>query len=109
MRKIYLFFISLTLLFTANAQVNDNLLAQQLVVKNADSIGFSKNDLGNYVVSSSYFNESSGTQMVYLNQTFKGLPVYNQMVVLAFKGGKLISKAGSFLPNMETRTNGAAA
>ncbi|MBL0199456.1 MAG: hypothetical protein IPP81_04615 [Chitinophagaceae bacterium] len=78
-------------------------------MKNADSIGFSKNDLGNYVVSSSYFNESSGTQMVYLNQTFKGLPVYNQMVVLAFKGGKLISKAGSFLPNMETLTNGAAA
>ena len=109
MRKIYLFFISLSLVFNANAQFNDSYLAQQLVTKNADSIGFSKNDLGNYVVSSSYFNETGGSQMVYLNQSYKGLPVYNQMMVLAFKDGKLISKAGSFLANMETLTNGAAA
>ena len=114
MRKLLLlpitfFLISFALVFTANAQVNDNLLAQQLVAKNADSIGLSKNDLNNYIVSSSYFNEASSTQMVYLNQAYKGLPVYNQMIVLAFKNGKLISKAGSFLANMESLTNGAAA
>ena len=109
MRKIYLFFISFAFLFTAQAQVSDNLLAQQLVSKNADSIGLSKNDLNNYIVNSSYFNEASSTQMVYLNQAYKGLPVYNQMIVLAFKNGKLISKAGSFLANMESLTNGAAA
>ena len=109
MRKIYLFFISLSLVFTANAQFNANFLAQQLVNQNADLIGLSKNDPGNYVVSSSYFNETSGTQLVYLNQSFKGLPVYNQMIVLAFKDGKLISKAGSFLADMDKLTNGVAA
>ncbi|MEO6255158.1 MAG: M36 family metallopeptidase, partial [Ferruginibacter sp.] len=110
MRKLLLLPITVILLFfTANAQVNDNLLAQQLVTKNADSIGLSKNDLTNYIVSSSYFNEPGNTQMVYLNQSYKGLPVYNQMLVLAFKNGILISKAGSFLANMENLTNGAGA
>ena len=90
MRKIYLFFISLALVFTANAQFDAKYLAQQLVVKNAASIGFSTNDLGNYVVISAYYNETGGTQMVYLNQTYKGVPVYNQRMVLAFKNDKLI-------------------
>ncbi len=109
MRKIYLFFISLSLIFTANAQVNDNRVAQQLVASNAVSIGLSQNDLGNYVVISSFFNEPAGTQMVYLNQTYKGLPVYNQRLVLAFKNGQLVSRAGSFLANVESLSGGASA
>ena len=106
---ITFFFISLLLVFTANAQVNDNLLAKQLVSKNATAIGLSPNDLNNYFVSNSYLNTAGGNQMVYLIQGYKGLPVWNQMLVLAFKDGKLISKAGSLLPNMDKLTGSASA
>src|SRR5436190_6814770 len=97
MRKILLSLVFLSLTFFSIAQNNDDLLAKQLVTSNATAIGLAQGDLDNYFVSSSYFNQSGGTQMVYLQQGHKGLPVWNQMLVLAFKNGVLVSKAGSFL------------
>lgn len=44
--------------------------------------------------------------MVYLLQGYKGLPVRNQMLVLAFRDGKLLSKAGEFLSNLDQLTSG---
>ncbi len=104
MRKILLSLVFLSLTFIANAQNSDDALAKQLVNTNAAAIGLSQNDLNNYFVSSSYFNKTGGEQLVYLLQGYKGLPVWNQMLVLAFKDGKLISKAGNFLDNLDSRT-----
>ena len=109
MKKILLFLVYLSLTIFVNAQNNDNAIAKQLVAKNAAAIGLSPDDLNNYIVSSSYFNTTGGNQMVYLLQGYKGLPVWNQMLVLAFKDGQLISKAGSFLANMEKLTGSVAA
>ena len=101
--------VSLSLTFFANAQHNDDVLAKQLVTKNAAAIGLSKDDLNNYFVSSSYFNQTGNEQLVYLLQGYKGLPVWNQMLVLSFRDGKLLSKAGGFLPNMDQLTSGRSA
>ncbi|MFN8242995.1 MAG: M36 family metallopeptidase [Ferruginibacter sp.] len=106
MKRLLLFFLSFSFVFTVAAQNNDNALVTELVSKNSEAIGLTKDALQNYLVSSSYFNKTAGTQMVYLLQRYKGLPVYNQMLVLAFKDGKLVSKAGAFLDNMDSRTSG---
>jgi len=111
MRKILLslvFLFSFFLLSAQNAQF-DNSLAKQLVTTNAAAIGLSQNDLNNYIVSSSYFDQTGNAQMVYLVQAYKGLPVRNQMLVLSFRDGKLLSKAGGFLPNVDQLTNGKGA
>lgn len=91
------------------AQNHDDALARQLVTKNASAIGISQDALNSAFVSNSYFNQVSGTQLVYLQQGYKGLPVYNQLLVLAFKDGKLISKAGEFLSGMESKVNTGSA
>ena len=112
MRRILLSLVFLSSFFLLSVQSNaqnDNALAKQLVSKNAAAIGLSQNDLNNYIVSSSYFNQTAGTEMVYLLQGYKGLPVWNQMLVLAFKDGKMISKAGEFLPNLDQLTGGRPA
>ena len=111
MRKILLslVFLSSFLYMSAQSSAQTDPLAKQLVQTNAAAIGLSQNDLNNYIVSSSYFNQTAGTQMVYLLQGYKGLPVWNQMLVLAFKDGKLISKAGGFLPNLDQLTSGRSA
>ncbi|MEI9956406.1 MAG: hypothetical protein WDM90_08925 [Ferruginibacter sp.] len=66
-----------------------------LVTANAEAIGITKEQAGNLKVSNAYTYQ--GTQYVYLVQTYQGLPVYNQMLVLAFKDNKLVSHAGKLL------------
>lgn len=91
----------------SRAQVNeaDNILARDLVSKNKDAIGLSSESLNNYIVSKTFYNDSSGYNMVYLQQTFKGIPVHNQFLVLAIKNGTLLSKAGAFNPSIEKYVN----
>jgi extracellular elastinolytic metalloproteinase len=105
MRKILLSLVFLSLVFFVNAQNNDNVLAKQLVSKNAAAIGLSQDALNNYIVSSAYFDKSANTELVYLLQSYKGLPVWNQMLVMSFRDGKLLSKAGSFLDNIAQLTS----
>ncbi|MEP7164478.1 MAG: M36 family metallopeptidase [Ferruginibacter sp.] len=105
MKKIYLLFTLLFCVILTNAQDNKSSLAKQLVSKNSEAIGLSQDQLNNYKLSSTYFNEMAGTQMVYLLQTYKGLPVYNQMLVLAFKNEKVVSNTGAFIQGMDKITN----
>ena len=46
-------------------------------------------------VSSTYFTPASQLRMVYLQQTYAGIPVFNQMQVLAFKNQLLQSYTGN--------------
>ena len=43
--------------------------------------------------------------MVYLQQSFKDIPVFNQMQVLAFKGDKLVSATGGRIPGLDKLVN----
>ncbi|MGG9961781.1 M36 family metallopeptidase [Ferruginibacter sp. SUN106] len=111
MRKIFLFLIPLLFsVFFSNAQLNtaDDNVALQLVSANKASLGLSDADLSNVKVSNTYQDNASGIRMVYLQQTYKGIPVYNQMLVLAFKNNKLISNAGTFNHSMEKFANVAS-
>ena len=105
MKKIYLLITLLFCVTLTNAQHDKNSLAVQLVSKHSETIGLSKDQLNNYKVSSTYYNEVAGTQMVYLLQTYKGLPVYNQMLVLGFRNDKITSNAGAFITGMDKITN----
>jgi subtilisin-like proprotein convertase family protein len=99
MRKIFLFIVPLLFcVFSISAQsINaDENAALSLVSASKAKLGLSAEDLSNVIVSSTYYDNTSGIRMVYLLQTYKGVPVYNQMLVLAFKGDKLVSNAGSF-------------
>ncbi len=109
MKKIYLFLTLFFCVILANAQDEKNNLAMQLVSKNSTAIGLSQDQLSNLKLSSTYYNEIAGTQMVYLFQTYKGLIVHNQMLVLAFKNEKIVSNAGVLITEMEKATNNQVA
>ncbi|HMU73446.1 MAG TPA: M36 family metallopeptidase, partial [Ferruginibacter sp.] len=109
MKKLLLFLIPMLLcVFTMNAQFSnsDNDAAMQLVGANKDALHLSAGDLSNVVVSNTMYDNATGIRMVYLNQTYKGIPILNQMLVLAFKNGKLVSNAGKFNHSMEKFTAG---
>ena len=91
-----------------NAQSNSpgNDAALQLVNSNRASLGLSIEDLSNVIVSGTYYDNTTGLKMVYLNQVYRGIPLLNQMLVLAFKEGKLVSQAGKFNHGVEKFTGG---
>lgn len=101
MRK--LLFLLTTLSFTVTqAQVADadKKLALDLLAANSQAAGLSVSDQQNALVSSTY-KTMDGLQMVYLQQAHLGVPVYNQLQVMAFKNGKLVSNAGGRIASIE--------
>ncbi len=105
MKKILLVLITVFCVLVSNAQVDNTGIALQLVNKNQAAIGLSDEEMKNIVVSDSYFDKTAGIQLVYLQQLYKGIPVFNELQVLAFKNDKLVSKSGSRIRGMEKRVN----
>jgi hypothetical protein len=107
MKKIFLLVITVFGLLATKAQVIDaeKIAALQLVNDNLKELDFTAEQQGNYIVSSTYKNKFAGTTMVYLQQTHKNVLVYNQIITLAFKGGKIVSRAGKFINNIDAIAN----
>jgi len=104
MKKILLLSILLFPVLMGHTQDINSSKAMQLVARNKTAIGLSDKDLGNAIVSDAYYNQTSGTQLVYLQQSYKGLPVFNQIKTLAFKNDLLVSVAGTSIKSIEKIT-----
>ena len=106
MKKFLLLPLILVCSFITKAQVSeyDRNIAMQLVQKNSTGIGILPNDLDNSIITGTYIIPASAIRMVYLQQSYKNIPVYNQLYVLAFKNEKLVSVAGSRIAAIEQKT-----
>ena len=107
MKKFYLFLLSFIFSLSGFSQSVDIAKTIKLVSKNSKEIGLTKEQLNNYSVSSAY--TSDGFLYSYLTQSYKGLLVHNQMIVLSSKGGAIKSKTGIFLENIEVLSGGKTA
>lgn len=107
MRKLLLLLLSVLSISIIRAQVSeaDASAAKQLVAKNSTSIGLSVQDLQNAMVSSTY-KTMDGLRMVYLQQTYLDIPVYNQLQVLAFQNDRVVSNAGGRIPDIQKIAKG---
>ena len=76
----------------ARVKVNASTIA-----KHAAQLGFSATDLQNYRISDAYVDKLSGATIVYLQQTFKGVDVFNSIKTVAIKDNKVYSVAGSYI------------
>lgn len=91
---------------TVVAQQLTSGTATNLVKKNAAELGLSKADLGNMRISNAYVDKISGASLVYVQQTYKGVDVFNSIQTYAFKNEKLVSAAGGRIATIETIANG---
>ncbi|MBL7703177.1 MAG: M36 family metallopeptidase, partial [Ferruginibacter sp.] len=100
MRRVLLLIVPLLFcVFSINAQnfnAAEETAAMSLVSASKAKLGLTSDELGNVKVSNTYYDNTTGIRMVYLTQTYQGIPVFNQMLVLAFKGDKLVSQQGAF-------------
>ncbi len=89
------------------SQAENNLalqLASQLVSSN-DAVGISAELINNSKVFYTYEDVATGIRYVSLQRTYKGIPVYNQILALSFRNGKLLSNFGYLDPNVEKAIN----
>src|ERR1043165_9702546 len=87
------------------AQNVDSKTAMDLIRKNAAAIGLSRNDLLNSRVSDAYIDKQAGVTMGYLQQTYKGVDVFNSIQSVAFKNDKIVSFAGARIAKFEELAN----
>ncbi|MFN8289735.1 MAG: M36 family metallopeptidase [Chitinophagaceae bacterium] len=109
MMKIFFIAAMMFSALVAGAQVSDpeRSLAVGLVEKNSAAIGLQQTDIDNSIVSSTYIIPGSDIRMVYLQQSYKGIPVYNKLHVLAFRKEKAVSVAGSRIDALASRVSGS--
>lgn len=98
-RILLLFVLLLSVVFYGRAQTLQKADVMQLVSANSDAIGITKEQVGKLRLSAAY--SDAGIQYVYLIQTVQKVPVNQQMLVLAFRNSKLISKSGSYNADFE--------
>ena len=79
-------------------------LASQLVSSN-DAVGVSAELINSSKVFSTYEDVATGIRYVSLQRMYKGIPVYNQILALSFRNGKLLSNFGALDPNVEKAIN----
>ena len=101
------FTIILVLLITKTGFSQTNSIAMQLVQQNSVALGLSAEDIANSVVSSSYIVTGTSIRMVYLQQQYKDIPVFNQLQVIAFQNDLPVSNTGGRIAAMESSTQNA--
>ena len=72
--------------------------AARLLQKNIRLTGLSQAAVNSYVVTDAYVDRKAGTFMVYLQQTYQDIPVYNKIGTYVFKNDTLVSKSAGFIP-----------
>ena len=99
------FFLMLACIFSANAQISDleKNIALELATKSSSVTGLSQSDLDNSIVANTYIIPATNIRMLYLQQSYKDIPVYNRLNVLAFKNEQMVSNAGSRIANLEQK------
>jgi hypothetical protein len=98
-------FLISTIISTGQVNTDENQIALLLIKQHQIQLGFSTSDIENSNVSSTYLNSNTGIRMVYLIQTFKTIPVFNKMQVLAFKNNELVSFMGNRVSNIDQIVN----
>jgi hypothetical protein len=96
-RKLSLAVLGLLPFAALHAQTLDPQLALEKALATQAQWGGTGYSAAELRLSSAYA-DANGLQHVYVQQLYRGIPVYNQMQSLAFMGGRLAAHAGSFVP-----------
>ncbi|MEO6949356.1 MAG: M36 family metallopeptidase [Ginsengibacter sp.] len=107
LRNCFLF----SILFFSFSQISlaqniSHVDAKEMITNNAASLKLSKIEIENSVVSNAYIDKTSGTQLIYLQQSYQDVPVYNSIQVIVLKSDKVVSLTGSRIKNIEEKVVG---
>lgn len=95
---------ALTLDSFAQKNVEESTL-RQWIASNATKLDLSNAELQNIRISDFYYDKNANAVIAYLQQTYKGVDVYNAITTVAFREGKAISVSSSKAPLIEKKVS----
>ncbi len=102
MKQCLLLVLAVFGFFNSQAQKDDERkIAMGLIQTHAKQLGLTDNDIRETVISSTYLRPADGIRMVYCQQSYLGIPVFNKMQVLAFRNNQLVSVSGGRVAHLE--------
>jgi hypothetical protein len=100
--KLRLLFILLLGIQFAFSQ-NFNSTLNNYLNQESTSLGFARNDLDEIQITDKSFSKSMNLNMVYVQQHFQGVPVYNAIGSFAIKNNEVLSFKHSFVKNINDK------
>lgn len=103
--KKKLLFISL-LLFSAItfSQENRDIITSYLLV-NKEKFQLGNEDIQGWIITDEVYSKKSQITHVYIQQTYRGIPIFNAVGNISIKENKVIHQGISFINNVATKTN----
>ncbi len=107
--KVSSFFVSLFLLClctTSYSQIHNNTLQTYLETQKT-RLGLTKEDITSFKISDSYETNHNGVHHIYLNQQYRGIPVYNAILAIHIdKKGAYHMTRSRFISGLKSRIVG---
>ncbi len=99
--------LSILFVFTINLVTAQDAIeiAKKFVHSNYATSKLLKEDVTDLIVSDNYYSKPTGVHHVYLQQSYKGIKVYNAIYNLAIKNGKVVSGNHTFIQNISQKAN----
>lgn len=97
---IFVLYFLIVLPSHLSAQELDRTAAIELVSKNRLQASLSEEDIQNSKITNAYKDRISGLTLIYLQQTYEDIPVYNVLQVLALRDDAVVSNTGERIYNI---------
>jgi Fungalysin metallopeptidase (M36)/Fungalysin/Thermolysin Propeptide Motif len=92
------------LFFTTTSQAQNEInIAKKYFIENAAKHKMTKDDIAEMNISSQYLSPTTGWYHIYFNQTFQQVEVYNGLLSVVLKDGKVAYAANSFVQSITSR------
>ena len=89
------------------AQKIESKEALDLMIKNTSILNLSSADIQNSIITNAYIDKASNTKLIYIQQSFQDIPVYNSVQVIALKNDLAISGSGQRIFKLSEATANA--
>jgi Fungalysin metallopeptidase (M36)/PA domain/Secretion system C-terminal sorting domain/Fungalysin/Thermolysin Propeptide Motif len=112
-RNALLAFLMLWAGIPLSAQKQNDAELKSILQKNAAKLSLSNQDIADAVISSAVKDEKTGLQYVYLQQAYRNIKVYNQVITVLLKNNTVSYSSGAFIKELSkkggTKTQGVPA
>lgn len=112
MKNVYFVFSLIWIVFissTVYGQEDYSRLIQNYLERNLSAYNLSEADISDLIITDQYYTKSMDLEHVHVQQRVNGIPVFNGVGNFAIKKGKVVYFTHHFEPQINQRSNSAAA
>lgn len=105
-KSYYLLFTSLFILISSAIYSQEyNNLIEEYLNENAPNLELQTEDVSDWIVTNEVYSEKSEVTHIYIQQTHKGVPIFNAVANFSVKNNKIFFTRNSFISNVATKIN----